>query len=116
MILENVAKNLVVILQKLAKYLAIIVQNLVKNLAKSYHDLAKSFQKSLIHCAMILIDLAKNPANPCMNLENLPKNLAKTLALKFHPPCLFVLLRKFALPFSYVKFDWFLCCYRFLDC
>ena len=36
------------------------------------------------------------------------------IALKFHLPCLYVLLRKFAFPFSYIKFDWFFCCYRFL--
>ena len=36
------------------------------------------------------------------------------IAFIFHPPCLFVLLRKFAFPFSNVKFDWFFCCYRFL--
>ena len=32
---------------------------------------------------------------------------------KFYQPCLFVLLKKFELAFSCVKFDWFFCCYRF---
>ena len=37
-----------------------------------------------------------------------------TIARKFYPPCFFVLLGKFAFPFSYLKFVWFFCCYRFL--
>ena len=39
----------------------------------------------------------------------------KTLinVVKFHRPCLFVLLKKFAFPFSYLKFDWFFCCHKF---
>ena len=35
---------------------------------------------------------------------------------KFLPPFWFVLLREFALPFSYVKFHWFFCCYKLLHC
>ena len=35
---------------------------------------------------------------------------------KFYLPFLFVLSRKIAFPFSYLKFDWFFCCYRFLYC
>ena len=50
--------------------------------------------------------------NKQTSLKNKPCLTA--IAPKFHPPCLLVLLRKFALTFSFVKFDWFFFCDRFL--